>query len=277
MSPLWWLEGFNLMLSILGAVTCGVAAALFFVVFQFEKKTTTLWRPFGFVLLAITFAMHALSAITATTAAYQAAVTLEVFAFFLIYRGVHSEPIVSHLREVSSLAERTTAPPVSFKSRFPRGSRLLLVVVAVALAYFFDGPYMLSALSLITAAYMAATMRLQWKRYRWEQDSPAIKRQNLLALLAYIFLLGRALALSIFYAATQLPMLAIIAYVGMLVATALGLYFLARWAWIFIRVRAVLRHSFVSLLVLTVSWIVGILLVIPLILGGLIYLLTAWA
>lgn len=281
MSPLWWLEGVNLLISLLGAVTCLVAAALFFVVFQFEKKTTTLWRPFGFLLLAIAFCLQALSAITATVLSYQSAATLELFAIFLIYRGVYSEPIVSHLNQVASLSERTTATRVPLKNRFPRGSSLLLIVAILAVPVVVGHPYAVALINLLTVFWMALTMRLQWKRYRWEQDSPAIRRQNLLALLAYIFLLARAVAFSLYYASRSPAWpagrpgvgWAIATYVAMLIATALGLYFLMRWVWIFIRVRSFLRNSFVSVVALITAWVVGMLIVIPLILGGLIFLL----
>lgn len=232
-----------------GLVVCTSAAVLFWITYNREHKLRAAWRAGGFLGLAISFTLGLLG-IWLPQVSFGALI-LQPFAFFVIYRGVYYEPILTHLRTVATRAERKRATKHKHTAAARQRERLHLVLVLGIATILFAASTISSqvfsmASYLLSTLFIALTIHLQFRRLLWEQDGPSIRLQNFYPLAGYICLL--------FYTALStppniLPAYAVIPPLGLLA----GMVFLALWAWIFIHVRNILRRSIMVFGVLTIS------------------------
>ncbi len=218
-------------------------AIFFWVTYRREIKLHTAWRPAGFVVLAITFCLHLLA--VPAPELIGPALVVAVVAWYLIYRGVKAEPRLTALRTIASYDKNipATTRPALAPNHFDHWK----VVLVVGVGFGAWGLGLLlgmgAVLYLLAAAGITATIRLQWRRYRDEPAGWLTTWQNLTPLVGYVFLLLHSLAMAV--ACVLLPP-AWLWYTA-LGALALGFFWLSLWLWIFIRVRPLLRASWLLL------------------------------
>ncbi|HLA04105.1 MAG TPA: hypothetical protein VJ065_02630, partial [Patescibacteria group bacterium] len=188
------------------AILVGISSAiLFFVIQRFELALKTFWRGLGFAALAGAFFLFILE--QKFPGFELTAVIVQTIGFGAIFLGVVKEPGLSKLVRIKKLSISPTETLDKIRSqkfspveylRF--GAVLLLVVVVVELSLllttfvqnaFSFGQYLPSLFELISTVIIAATIFLQFKRYRLEKDNPDNRTLNLLPMLGYIMLLFR--------------------------------------------------------------------------------------
>lgn len=224
------------------------AAILFWITYYREHKLRAAWRAAGFLGLAMSFALKIFS-IWLPQVLF-AALILEPFAFFAIYRGVYYEPILTHLRAVATSKERQKRKKSSSRLTTRRIRLHLLWVLVIASLLLLSSllnPITFSAASyLLAALFIGMTIRLQTKRFLWERDSRSVRLQNFYPLVGYICLF--------LYSTLSAPAYLAPAYQFIPPATLLaGMVLLFLWAWIFIQVRNMLRRSVMLLSFFTVG------------------------
>lgn len=209
-------------------------ALLFWVVHRRERKLRTAWRAAGFFALAFAGSVNILSPLLPTLVIVGA--FLETLGFFLIYRGVKKELTLSHLRTISPYAGMTN-DQIPNPNQTPNPNSQLRLR-----AWGFIGPWTLGLgifFHLLSAGFIAATLRLQLNRFFTERDGRITFVQNLYPLAGYVCLFVAYLLLA---TSPLLPGFAWVPY-AILVLTTTGFFLLSLWAWIFIRVRPTLRLS----------------------------------
>ncbi|MFC1633177.1 cache domain-containing protein [Patescibacteria group bacterium] len=269
---IFWQEYLHFLAAIIAILVSISAAFLFFLVSRREKQLRTVWRPFGFLALAIAFFLFILERKYPGFAL--AAIIIEVIGFFAIFRGVLAEPVLSQLRQVLPGSKSDVSVTRNFfrdvKKMFlgfgktfktagatskSFGVLLLLLILLVPLYLFFGPSILLTGLEFIAFVFLTSTIYLQIKRYRGQRgEEAAVRRLNLWPLIAYIFLFFRQIAV-MFY---RLPEYDIVTFrrftfeFGLpwqlaVLFTILGFVFLFLWAWTFIKVRPRLRTYVVFL------------------------------
>ncbi len=250
-APLWQLAAHT---SIYGfAVVVSVSCATLFSLLYFgERSLRTGWRAGGFWLVASAYTVWVLAPQQPT--AIILALGLELLGQLAIYYGVLREPLLTVLRHVPTWEERTAvplfAPPTDtlHVARFTRyGFPLVAVLMASAAVLLPTATTLWLWLGLVVISTGIA--HLQLHRYRVEDGSVDIHRQNLLPISAYGLLIVRALVL----AATGLILPALITNSIALVCLFFAMLCLAWWAWIFIRIRPTLRTLIATMLAIAIG------------------------
>lgn len=262
---LFWFEIAHFLIAIFGILVGVSAAALFFLVIRYERQLQTLWRAIGFSALGVAFLLFIFERkfpIVGTPA-----LIVQAIAFISIYIGVFAEPKLSQLLQINKKpitndhAEyRSLKNTIGKKAPSPLTTFFLTGIILILISLFWT-PYVPAFLQAVTVLFIALTIPMQTTRFRREQTDPKARRLNLLPLLGYISLLAGTLSLVLF----RLPALDIVILrqftlqyssvwqFGQLFLF-IGLFFLAQWAWTFIRQRPFLRTYVVFL---TISIVVA--------------------
>lgn len=253
---LFWLEYLHFIVAIFAILVSVSATALFFLTYRTEAKLTTAWRAIGFASLALGFFLLILERKFPGVGIF--ALAVEAFGFYGILRGVSADLNLSKLQNIAPTAssKKTSKKKKSKKEEPKKGigsfitNLLVLVIIgiiAILLLVLYED-FVLSAEVAFMLIFILATIRLQIRRYRRESSSKKTRRQNLYPLVAYIFL-GLAGVSFLFY---RLPELDIVLFreiqlnyslawqLGLWLSL-IGFFFLAVWAWAYIRVRVTLR------------------------------------
>ena len=255
---LFWYEIAHFLTAIFGILVSISAAALFFLVIRYERQLQTLWRAIGFSALAIAMLLFILERKFAFLGI--PALLAQAFAFISIYIGVFAEPKLSQLLEIGKkpvLNEhgeyKNFKNNVGKKSASPL-STFIITLIALLLVTVFWTQYVPAFLEAITVLFIALTIPIQFRRFQKEKHDLRARRLNLYPLLGYIGLLIGACLLLLF----RLPPLDIVIIREFtldyslvwrfgLVFLFIGFFFLANWAWTFVRVRPFLRTYVVFL------------------------------
>lgn len=255
---LFWYEIAHFLIAIFGMLVGVSAAALFFLVIRYERQLQTLWRAIGFSALAVAFLLFIFERKFPVIGI--PALAVQAFAFISIYIGVFAEPKLSQLLEIGNkpvaddhAAFRKFRNSVGKKAPVPL-TIFFLTLLALLLIGLFWTPYVPAFLQAVAVLFIGLTIPVQIRRYQREQTDLKARHLNLLPLLGYIALLVGAAALVFF----RLPPLDTVIlrqftleYSSMWrfgqLFLFLGFFFLAQWAWTFIRVRPFLRTYVVFL------------------------------
>ena len=225
-----------------GAFVCTSAAVLFWVTYYRERKLKAPWRLVGFTGLAITFVLYVIGNWVPEITTQ--ALLLEPFAFFLVYLGVHYEPMLSHLRKIATYEERQEARQSNRQPSIIHDIGLhtlsgLIIALALVVSLVASMQIVQIASHAMSSVVVAATMYLQLRRLVGEKDGRQTKLQNLYPLIGYVFLLGYSLV------ATMQPIVSTVEALAP-VSLFMAMIFLAAWAWVFIQARSHLRTSIIS-------------------------------
>lgn len=258
---LFWLEYLHFIVAIFAILVSVSAATLFLLTYRTEAQLTTVWRAVGFSALAAAFFLFILERKFGGFGLI--AIAVELFGFFGIYKGVTADLNLSKLREVPALGggkvEKSKAPTKKEAAMAQKGLLRTAIGIIIFGAVFvftfaFFPDYLSSATIAVSIIFILATIRLQIRRFRTEGQDARTRRQNLWPLLAYVFLLYRAIAM-IFFRLPDLDVVLLrqlqlnysIAWQLSILFGAIGFILLGIWAWTFIRVRVFLRTYVVFL------------------------------
>ncbi|MBN2100680.1 cache domain-containing protein [Candidatus Dojkabacteria bacterium] len=254
------LEFFNYIASILGILVSLSSAILFYITQRVESSMKTFWRAFGFAALSFAIILSLLERKFPDMAL--TALLIELVGFASIFRGVLSEPTLTHLRQVKEdstkkLEDFSKSRKEKIRKIFLISSAALFIIATMAtLIYFNDlilekvsfGPYLAPGLITLSSIFIACTIFLQVKRYFTEGGNIRTKLLNLWPLIAYVFLLIRGILLVLY----RLPETDILFLHKMktvfsvpwqisILMSLLGFIFLGLWVWEFIKPRFFLR------------------------------------
>jgi hypothetical protein len=268
---LFWHEFLFFAASMFGILVAFSTANLFYQTLRAEHQVKTAWRAAGFLLLVFGLLLFVLERKYGFFGFF--GVVVECLGYFFIYRGVKAQPRLSPLTKVRKegpgngdvfmrkllgsirtwfvrlmilidiiviigavlwILVRWVVPPL--------GAVLLAALGGVASFVQANFAFVPSLVILVSLVFIILTIRLQVRRYREESMDRQIRRNNFYPLAGYVFLAIRAVA----HAGYRLPKIDLIwtrffngaystAWIIAALATLLGFFFLALWAWRFIR------------------------------------------
>lgn len=255
----FWLEYLHFDAMMLGILVSVSSAALFLLTYKYEKRLRTIWRSLGFLSLAVAFFLFILE--RKFPALGLPALFVELLGFFSIYKGVRAEPQLAILQRVGApdaaeIKKQTDTHVLDAKAV---SQILFFAVLLPLLGYLFIaftdlGPWVPVIVQGLATFFIILTIPIQITRYRTESKDAKTKRQNLWPLVGYLFLLVMGV-LAIFY---RLPALSTVSlrnatlnfsgvWITSIIFLFLGFFFLAIWAWNFIKLRVFLRTYVVFL------------------------------
>lgn len=255
----FWLEYLHFDAMMLGILVSVSSAALFLLTYRYEKRLRTIWRSLGFLSLAAAFFLFILE--RKFPGVGLPALLIELFGFFSIYKGVRAEPQLKILQRVGAPTgdELKKAQATHVLDAKAIVQILLFVVLIPVVAYLVRlfapfGEWVPAIVQAVAWFFILLTIPIQIKRYRTEANDAVTKRQNLWPMLGYFFLLVMGV-LNIFY---RLPTLSNVAlrqatlnfsavWILGILFLLVGFFFLAIWAWNFIKLRVFLRTYVVFL------------------------------
>jgi len=243
------------------------ASTLFYNAFRREHHSLLIIRSLGFIALAVAFALFVFERKFPGLAL--TAVVVEFIGFFAIALGVIAAPKLSQLLKVKIVESKKKVTDIA--SELNQAAKILIgffVVVLVALVIFLASdnlqPFAETLIVLLSLVFIIFTIFFQVKRYQDQRDNPKFRRINLYPLIGYLFLIPRQLLLA-FHRLPESDLVAVrlqtldnsAVWIWALVFTALAFFFLALWAWTFIRIRFIVRTYVLLLILLTIVATLG--------------------
>jgi hypothetical protein len=252
---IFWYEYLHFIAASLAIVVSIASAVLFIITFRYEKTIKTVWRAVGFLLLAIAFLFFILERKAPNLELM--AISINLLAFFSLYKGIRAEPSIEHLKKVRAPRKNKTLN-LKFKKGKSRTKRTVIILGGVLLlssifivpVFIYVRSLMPSIIQLITIAFIIGIIRIRLRIYREEKRDikEGETNKNLYSLLGFSALLIKEIAGALFrlpesniVLLRKLTLEYSLTWTISVMATIVAFMLLAIWAWDFIKVRIFLR------------------------------------
>jgi len=263
---IFWYEFLYFLIIAFGILVSVSIAVLFIVTYRYERRMRTAWRFIGFIALAIALLFFIIQ--RKEPSVLLISLIIQAFAFYAILRGVLAEPSITHLKKTGEV--KSTGVNGSKKGKKKSRGRIIRIVIGLLIGlviigffvlpgYFYIGPYLPSLLELVALAFIIITIVYQYRRYAKEKKKDGkTRRNNLYPLVAYILFALSTLIYTIhllpdpdIVILRQMSLEYSVAWIAGAIGYGIAFFFLALWAWPYVKARPFLR-TYVTFLTIVV-------------------------
>lgn len=265
------LDMVHLIAIFIAVLTTLSVSVLFYDIYKVESAIQVPWRAIGFGMLACSL----LLTLTQTPFLMGVALFSEALGYIAIYRGIVFDPFVSYLHKVTLPEfDRAVTEGISRNRKAGWANRafmqfadsqdrdavaimilgcLGLLGLVLMMIQFSAWLWLVHVLVLmVSLIYIGRIMYLQMYRLQNEDMSPQVRMNNTYALIAFCFLMGRAIGLiarevTIWGDSWALLYIDSAALIG-------SMAFIILWIWPFIRNRQVVLRHVVAVWILALSF-----------------------